>query len=56
MSGNSQDTDLNGAHIKRAGTLQKFKWGGVQEFQHRAAAHHRDVHDPHAPLHRPQRL
>ena len=30
--------------------------GRVQEFQHRTIAHHRDVHDPHAPLHRPQRL
>ena len=31
---------------RRAGTLQKIKWGGVEEFQHRTAAHHRDVHEP----------
>jgi len=31
---------------RHAGTLQKFKWGGAEEFQHRTAEHHRDVHEP----------
>lgn len=41
----------NAYQTRRAGTLQKFR--GVQEFQHRTVTHHRDVHDTHAPLHRP---
>ena len=51
MSENSQDTDLNGAHIKRVAPAhsRNSNRGG----QHRAIAHHRDVHDPHAPLHHP---
>lgn len=38
---------------RRTGTLQKFKRGGAEEFQHRTAAHHRDVHGPRPSLHRP---
>ena len=28
--------------------------GGAEEFQHRAAAHHRDVHDPYVPFYNPE--
>lgn len=58
MDESIQRANGSGAHIRHAAPARsrKFKWGRVQEFQHRTIAHHRDVHDPHAPLHRPQRL
>ena len=40
---------------RRAGAFPNRKWGGAK-LQYRATAHHRDVHDPHSPLRRSQRL
>ncbi len=52
MGGSSQDTDLNGMHIRRVTPARSriLNGGGLQ---HRAVAYHRDVHDSHVPLHFP---
>lgn len=57
MDESIQRANGSGAHIRHAAPAHsRNSNGGVQEFQHRTITHHRDVHDPHAPLHRPQRL
>ncbi|QOL44303.1 hypothetical protein BL1347_11060 [Bifidobacterium longum subsp. infantis] len=54
MNENSQDTDLNGAHIKRVDRhAPEIQMRGAEEFQHRTAAHHRDVHDFDVSFYRP---
>ena len=39
---------------RRTGTFPNRNWWGAEEFQHRAAAHHRDVHDPYVPFYNPE--
>ncbi|KWZ86070.1 MAG: hypothetical protein E6310_08545 [Bifidobacterium breve] len=54
MNENSQDTGLNGAHIKRVAPARSRNLnGGAEEFQHRTVAHHRDVHDFDVSFYRP---
>lgn len=55
MVESSQSTDLNGAHIKHGMPAHSriANGGGAEEFQHRTAAHHRDVHDLDVSFYRP---
>lgn len=47
MNENSQSTSTGGAHAKHGVPAHsRNSNGGVEEFQHRTAAHHRDVHEP----------
>ena len=47
-----------GAHVRHAAPAHSriANGGGAEEFQHRTAAHHRDVHDSHVPFCDPERL
>ena len=55
MSEKNQDAEndnlVNAKH--GAPAHSRIANGGAEEFQHRDAAHHRDVHDPRPSLHRP---
>ncbi len=47
MVESSQSTGTNGAHIKHGMPAHsRNSNGGAEEFQHRTAEHHRDVHEP----------
>ena len=58
MNESIQSTNGSSAHVRHAAPAHSriANGGGAEEFQHRTVAHHRDVHDPHAPLRRSQRL
>ena len=45
-----------GAHVRHAAPAHAriANGGGAEEFQHRAAAHHRDVHDSYVPFYNPE--
>ncbi len=57
MNESIQSTSGSSAYVRHAAPARsRAPKNRGAELQHRAIAHHRDVHDSHAPLHRPQRL
>ena len=57
MNENIQSTNGSSTHVRHAAPAHsQIANGGGAKLQYRATAHHRDVHDPHSPLRRSQRL